>query len=878
MRYWIFLAKQYMLQHKGRTMYSIFGIVITFVMCFSILTAGSSIWDYAFRLNHGDQSQLWVDVSNVNEESEVQGLTEEMIEQIHVLEQCDEVQSLLITNGTWMDQDYEAGEYTDDEYGTEVFFEKYRCTPDELQVGDDCSLSIQLKDWSNLRQSAESLREKTGLDIRVQEEIEMYLGQGDSTFPAFYRSIEAILASIVALFCIMILRNTMMISVVERMRDYGVYRCVGMSRKQLYIVLAVEGLLMSLVAVVFGVAIGYGLLQAITPWLNHVLRGEVPFRFGLYGSAVLFTALLCIAVTLYALLEPSRQAGQISPIEAIHNNIVLRNRHGKVLEKLRYHQSGIWGKFFGAPGEYAYKNMKRNRGRFAGLFVSLLVCIVMVGVMGSVSSSLKATVVNMYQGKNMEYLESVYPDGIEYDSDLADKIQQEVSQIKSVHKTGILFRTTGLLWDVDPVLREYLEKSTVTVSVHHAYNKEDIQSLKSYLIAGNIDYDAMTRENGVILCDMQYNVESADTDFNQMDVRMTDYQVGDRIARLSPEGRKKTVQIYEDALQYVAQKLGISATEEAGENGAGDIGSATESQDISNLYVDSYTDEDEGFVKCRKEFIRFLKKQGIDFSAQEDEITYIKRFRNLLHEWAVEQGYVDEYVIQGIISENSLTGRSQVRPYIEIIHPMDAIPTEEIVNPQTNYFVENEEMGKWNWYIQVSRDPEVLLDGELEQYCNQQKYCQMHAEFHYEDEEGDFSIESYQEMIHTMQITQMISTLFIICIALICMVQVYNTICSNLTIRKKELWLYEAVGMSRRQELRMLLLEHASATFAAVVVGYLLAWGISWYFISYLLDQDGSIQYTWSGWTVVLSGIFIIVMICLVCMAGIRRSKKYNEQ
>ena len=403
MRYWIYLAWHYMLRHKGRTIYSILGIVVTFVMCFAVLTTGHSIWDYSYRLNGGDDGQLWSNVDNLTEDGEDLGVTQEMIEQIHVLEQCDEVQGIRIINGTWMDNDED---YSDEDYGTERFYEKYSCTSDELQPGDSCSVNIQLKDLSNLRRSAESLQEQTGLDILVNEEIEMYLGQGDSEFPALYRSVEAILASIIALFCIMILRNTMMISVVERMRDYGVYRCVGMSRRQLYLLLAAEGLMMSLVATVFGVGIGYGLLQAITPWLNRVLNGEVPFRFGLYGSAVLGTVVLCVAVTLYSLLEPSRQAGHLSPIEAIHNNFVLRRRNGKLMEKLSYHQSGFWGKLFGAPGEYAYKNMNRNRGRLMGFFVSLLVCMTVVGIMGSVSKSLYATVDNIYQGQKKEYLEA----------------------------------------------------------------------------------------------------------------------------------------------------------------------------------------------------------------------------------------------------------------------------------------------------------------------------------------------------------------------------------------------------------------------------------------------------------------------------------------
>lgn len=857
-----------MMQHKSRTLYSVFGIVITFVMCFSVLTAGHSIWDYAYRLNGGDTEQLWAEVSNTTEEGEVLGLTEEMIAQIKVLEKCDEVRSLQITNETWMDRDEETGEFSEAEYGTEKYYEQYHCTADDLQAGDDCFVGIGLKDLSNLRKSAESLRKQTGLDIRVYEEIEMYLGQGNDPFPALYRSVEAILASIMAMFCIMILRNTLMISVVERMRDYGIYRCVGMSRRQIYLLLAVEGLMMSLVAVVFGVGIGYGLLQAVIPWLNRVLRSGVEFRFGLYGSAVLGTAVLCIAVTLYSLLEPSRQAGRLSPIEAIHNNIVLRRRNGKLMEKLHYRQSGIWGKLFGAPGEYAYKNMNRNRGRFAGFFVCLLICVMLIGTLDSISRSLYKTVENIYQGQNMEYLESVRPETAAWDPALADTIRKELSQIESVQKTGIDYYTTSMRWDVDSVLKQYLDEDKMAgIAIHHAYGKEDIQGLEPYLIEGSADYDAMTQNNGVLLCDMKYNEVSAETDFNQEDVRQTEYQVGDRIKRLNQEGRIKAFRIYEDTLQQVAQKYGIPADME--EDGAG----MQEDETLEHC-----SDEDEEFPKYRKEFLRLLQKQGIDLSAQKEEITHMYLFRQLLRRWAVEQGYVDEYVIQGIISENRLTGNMEIGA-IQFIHSMDAIPQEMVRN--SHAYIDDEEMGYWDWSILVKRDVESLLDGALREYGEKQNHCSIYVGQSLQklaDDGTVFAIEEYQDMVHTMQIVKMISAVFVLCIGLICMIQIYNTVCSNLLIRRKELWLYEVVGMNRKQRLRMLLLEYLSAVILAVILGYFLAWGLSWYIVELLLNEDGFIQYAWSGMVTAASGLCMLVLIYLVCMAGIRSSREYISQ
>lgn len=549
MRYWIYLSWQYMLRHKSRTIYSILGILLTYVMCFSVLTTGYSLWDYAYETVGVEHSQLWI----YWPEGDMDGLTRETLAKIQALENCDEVRHLWIYNYTPFE--------TEESDGNEDVQSQRECSVEDLQLGDYCDIEIQLKDLSDLQGSAALLGEKTGLDICVDMEVADYLGQSeDSLTIYFYRSVVALLAAIVALFSIMIIRNTLMISVVERMRDYGVYRCVGMSRKQLYQLLAVEGLFMSFAAVILGVGIAYGFLQGITPWLNRALALQIPFRFGMHYQAVLYTAIICIAVTLYSLLEPSRQAVSLSPIEAIQNNIVLRNRKGRMRENLAYHKGVIWGKIFGISGEYAYKNLQRNRGRFGGLFVSLLICMTMAGLTESFSASLYATVENTYQGKKVEYLEAISPDG-DYDEKKVQKIQKDLADMDSVRKTGLIMDGIDLTV-FDDRQKKYLGEDSVGYIGHSAYGRKDLQELEKYLIEGSIDYDAMTRENGVLLCDMEYNVSDKRTDFEQKDLRRTDYQVGDRITCFSSAGRKKSTQIYNDILQTLAEKEGIPATRE----------------------------------------------------------------------------------------------------------------------------------------------------------------------------------------------------------------------------------------------------------------------------------------------------------------------------
>lgn len=855
MRYWIYLSWQYMLRHKSRTIYSILGILITYVMCFSVLTVGYSLWDYGCECAGVEHSQLWINWS----EEDTYGLSQETITRVQTLEKCSEVRHLWIYN-------YTSSRTEESDMGGDVQ-SQYDYSVDDLQAGDLCDIEIQLKDLSDLQGSAALLGKKTGLDVCIDVEVADYLGQSEESFMIlFYRSVVAVLAAIVALFSMMIIRNTLMISVVERMRDYGVYRCVGMSRKQLYQLLAVEGLFMSLAAVILGVGIAYGFLQAITPWLNQALALQIPFRFGLYYQAVFYTAVICIAVTLYSLLEPSRQAVSLSPIEAIQNSIVLRSRKGKLRENLAYHKGVIWGKIFGISGEYAYKNLKRDRGRFDGLFASLLVCMTMAGLTESFSESLYATIDNTYQGKKVEYLEAISPDG-GYDEKLAQKIQEDLAAMDSVRKTGVIMGGIDLKI-FDPRQKKYFGEDPVGYMSHNAYDRRDLLSLKKYLIEGSIDYDAMTRENGVLLCDMEYNVSDVSTDFEQKDIRLTDYQVGDRIVCFSSAGRKKSRQIYDDILQALAEKEGIPATrwdavrlwktQEIGEPAKSE-----DSDDLLYVCLENRSEEDEGFERYRQEFIQMLGKQGIDLSSQINDIKSIGEIEEYMDQWLYDHGETMEYQIVGIISENPFQSQDMVDYGIQFVHTVDAMVAEGAVD----------ELGFWGWHIAVNRDPSTISDGALEQYCESNNLGRYSYRYIYEGIEG-YDMQEYLNMLHTMKVVRTISVLIIASITLICMIEIYNTLCANIALRGKELWMYEVVGMSRRQERWMLLLEHGAAAVTAIPVGYLIARMGSYYFIEHIFNQDGRIQYIWSASSVLLTGVVILVLTVLVCMAGIGGVRK----
>ena len=74
----------------------------------------------------------------------------------------------------------------------------------------------------------------------------------------------------------------------------------------------------------------------------------------------------------------------------------------------------------------------------------------------------------------------------------------------------------------------------------------------------------------------------------------------------------------------------------------------------------------------------------------------------------------------------------------------------------------------------------------------------------------------------------------------------------------------------RYSKYQMLLLEHGVATVAAIILGYFIAWGFSWYLIEYLLNQDGAIHYEWPWGIMLLVCGGILFLVELISVLGIR--------
>ena len=108
--------------------------------------------------------------------------------------------------------------------------------------------------------------------------------------------------------------NTLALSVVERKREIGMLRAVGMLRKQVRRTIYLESILISifgaLLGMVIGVAIGWCLVRTFREWIPDI-QAVIPW------GTILFTLAMSAVAGVLAALWPAIRAARTKPLEAI---------------------------------------------------------------------------------------------------------------------------------------------------------------------------------------------------------------------------------------------------------------------------------------------------------------------------------------------------------------------------------------------------------------------------------------------------------------------------------------------------------------------------------------------------------------------------------
>lgn len=166
--------------------------------------------------------------------------------------------------------------------------------------------------------SIESLRQ--GLQNRLGKEVSVIYpaGQGQRMAQMLgnYQIGLNFLSGIALFVGAFLIYNAFAMTVVERTREFGMLRTVGMTRQQVITHLMLEAVLLGFIGATLGAAAGIFLSRGLVQ-LMAVILGQELDTVNIAPSAILISMGIGLFVTILAALLPAYQAGRISPMAAL---------------------------------------------------------------------------------------------------------------------------------------------------------------------------------------------------------------------------------------------------------------------------------------------------------------------------------------------------------------------------------------------------------------------------------------------------------------------------------------------------------------------------------------------------------------------------------
>ena len=325
-----------------------------------------------------------------------------------------------------------------------------------------------------------------------------------------------------SVFCI---RNSFDISITEKIKQYGMLRSIGATKKQIKKNVFYEASILGIIGIPLGLLSGFLatfiLIIISNYYLKDMLSTGLKLEFSFSFIAVVIAVILGIITIYLSAFRSARKAAAISPIDSIRNsaNIKINSKKVKSPKLIK--------KIFGIGGEISYKNLKRNKKKYRTTVISIIVSVFVFIGLSSFMNIAFDTVEN--ELNISEYNISLYASN--YKDETYQKII-ETTQLDNIGDFTILKEATlsfsnthynkeYLSWrnlELDSNIPSYI---TITAIGDYQYQK--------YLKSLGLDYNNV--KNNAILFDY-LNVSKYDEEkdkFISKSMRVYDFKTNDII-------------------------------------------------------------------------------------------------------------------------------------------------------------------------------------------------------------------------------------------------------------------------------------------------------------------------------------------------------------
>lgn len=374
----------------------------------------------------------------------------------------------------------------------------------DSNVKDDSTVLVEIKDEADKQEVIKEVSNLVSSKSEVVQNKDLLRLIGESSNADMNKSlfmIVFIVIGIVVLATVVVIYNAFHISIAERMKQFGLLRAIGTTKKQIMNLVIREASIMIFIGIPLGVFFGIVAVYCIAFTFNKMSGlGEFSNLKVVTSPFVLLLSSGIGAATIYvSAYLPARSAGKISPLMAISSQSLIkkekRNRSGKFL-----------GKVFKIDTAMALKNVKRNKRRFYITVLSMAISVTLFVTFMSFAKfsnnfSEKVTEDNdiaftIYDNGNTEKLDAI-------NNKLIEELRN-ISGVGEVYKHYNFILTQGFVEDsaIPKEVRQWAaenrdedlfkskvdgkNKSKISV-VFQAYEDNKLNVAKKYIKEGSID-------------------------------------------------------------------------------------------------------------------------------------------------------------------------------------------------------------------------------------------------------------------------------------------------------------------------------------------------------------------------------------------------------
>lgn len=183
-------------------------------------------------------------------------------------------------------------------------------------------------------------------------------------------AIVCVIIVVTSVFCI---KNSFDISITEKIKQYGMLRSIGATKKQIRKNVFFEATILGLIGIPLGLFAGmlasYILVIVTNLFLTDMLTEGLKLVLSYSWIAIIFAILLGFITIYFSALRSAFKASKVSPIDSIRNSSNIKIKAKKVKSPK------IIKKIFGIGGEISYKNLKRNKKKYRTTVISIVVSV-----------------------------------------------------------------------------------------------------------------------------------------------------------------------------------------------------------------------------------------------------------------------------------------------------------------------------------------------------------------------------------------------------------------------------------------------------------------------------------------------------------------------